>query len=146
MRSFRRTRPWAPPAVSPLQTSPGPSNVEILWTIQHVLPYSSFLWPPQLHSICPCSYSERTPSDASLLLPVLVLRVAMSRPPGLLAECPGLCGQRPRCLSRRPTNGSVLSIPPNITCGRVYSKWCIHYMKSLCGRISRLFFFERDSE
>lgn len=51
-------------------------------------------------------------ANVSLLLPVIVLTVTVSHPPGLLEERPGLCGQRPRCLSRPPVNGFVLSIPP----------------------------------
>lgn len=83
---------------------------------------------PYLHAL---TLKELPKTKVSLPFSVIVSRVTMSHPPGLLAECPGLCGQRPRCLSCRPMNGFVLSVPPTITCGRVYSKWCIHYMKSL---------------
>lgn len=122
-----------------------PSQASFMWKSFEIFSMCCLIAPlfdpsctPYVHAL---TLKGLPQANVSLLLPVTVLTVTVSHPPGLLAERAALCGQRPRCLSRPPVNGFVLSIPPNVTHGRVYSKWCIRYMKTLCGRISRLWFF-----
>lgn len=107
-KPFVRTSwgPWQDPNPGLVLLCPAlcrPSQASFMWKSFGIFSFCCLIAPlfdpsctPYVHAL---TLKGLPQENVSLLLPVMVLTVPVSHPPGLLAERAGLCGHRPRCLS-----------------------------------------------